>query len=286
MLELDPRLTPARGDLAARHLLGQVEAERFVEGSYAIVSEGVVDLRPRPEMALAPDTQLLFGEQVTVYEQAQGWAWVQSTQDGYVGYVPDAALTHGNASGRPPSHRIASLGSNLYSEPALKIAVAGQLPFGACVCAREERDGFTRISDAHWVPTPHLASKFQLLPDWVAIAELFLGVPYLWGGRSNLGLDCSALIQLARQAAGHRCLRDSDMQAKAEGETLPEDTPLQRGDLLFWRGHVGVMSDPETLLHANGHHMAVVYEPVHDAIARIQNAENSPVTRRSRFSPT
>lgn len=281
MTGFDRRLTPVRPDLAAARLKGEVAAERFVGAAPARVSVAVADLLPRPDAGAVRDTQLLFGETVDVYERAGDWAWVQAHIDGYVGYLPADAI--GEAVGHAPTHRVATLGTNLYREPSLKTPTSGVLPFASRVAVLEQRDGYCRIDDVTWVPEPHLAPMDSPASDWVAVAEMFLGVPYLWGGRSNLGLDCSALIQLARQAAGHRCLRDSDMQAEGEGVTLPEGSVLQRGDLVFWRGHVGVMTDPETLLHANGHHMAVVREPLAEATRRIQKAENSKVTRRARF---
>lgn len=281
MSGFDRRLTPARPDLAGLYLKGQVEAERFVDATPARVAVPVADLCPRPDDSVVRDTQLLFGETVDVYEQVDGWAWVQARDDGYVGYVPAHSIR--DTERYEPTHRVSILGTNIYREPSLQTPTRGALPFGARVQVLEQFGGYSRIDADTWLPEQHLAPMDTPALDWVSVAELFLGVPYLWGGRSNLGLDCSALIQLARQAAGHRCLRDSDMQAEREATTLAEDSDLQRGDLIFWRGHVGVMVDPETLLHANGHHMAVVREPLTDTIKRIQAAENSPVTRRARF---
>ncbi len=281
MTGFDRRLTPARPDLAAMHLKGDVEADRFVEAVPARVSVPVADLLPRPDAGTVRDTQLLSGEEVDVYERADGWAWVQACDDGYVGYLSDSAIC--DSVEGSPTHRVATLGTNLYHEPALKTPTTGALPFAARVAVLERRDGYCRIDDVNWVPDRHLARLDTPAKDWVAVAEMFHGVPYLWGGRSNLGLDCSALIQLARQAAGHRCPRDSYKQVEGEGVTLPDDAELRRGDLVFWRGHVGVMTDAETLLHSNGHHMATVREPLAIAIRRILDTENSPVTRRARY---
>lgn len=281
MTGFDRRLTPARPDIAAMHLKGTVKAERFIEATPARVTMPVADLLPRPDDSVVRDTQVLFGETVDVYKRSGGWAWVQARDDSYVGYVAAGAIC--DAEGYVPDHRVATLGTNIYREPSLKTPTLGALPFGARVTVLEQSEGYCRIDADTWLPEQHLESTDTPVPDWVAVAELFLGVPYLWGGRSNLGLDCSALIQLARQAAGYRCLRDSDMQAEGEARTLAEDADLQRGDLIFWHGHVGVMVDPKTLLHANGHHMAVVREPLTNTIQRIQAAENSPVTRRARF---
>ena len=284
MSSYDRRLTAARPDLAAEHLRGTIDAERFVTPQPGRISVALADLLPRPDAKASPDTQLLHGERVDIYDQADGWVWVQAANDGYVGYLSGDTVEP--APQATATHRVATLGTNIYSTPSLKTRVTGQLPFGSEVSVSETRDGHVRIGPDQWLPEPHVVPIDHRTTDWVSVAEMFLGVPYLWGGRSNLGLDCSALVQLARQAGGHACLRDSDMQAEREAETLAPDAPLRRGDLIFWRGHVGIMTDPAMLLHANGHHMAVVREPLADAIQRIQAAEDSPVTRRARFAAT
>ncbi|MGD1927235.1 MAG: C40 family peptidase [Paracoccaceae bacterium] len=281
MTTFDRRLTPARADLAAEALRGEVEADRFATGSPDQISAPFTALRPRPDFSACPDTELLFGQTVIVFERANGWAWLQADADGYVGYAPEGAL-HGTQ--RPAStHRVATLGSNLYAEPTLKIPTLGQLPFGAEVSVLETRDGYARIGPQQWLPAQHLRPVDDSALDWVGVAEMFVGVPYIWGGRTNWGLDCSGLVQLARQAGGYACPRDSDMQFHHAGETLPDDADLRRGDLIFWPGHVGIMTDGGTLLHANGHHMAVVREPLAKATTRIHAAEGSDVTRRARF---
>ena len=284
MVQLDRRLVPARKDLVAGHLSEFYQISTTEDPQPARVAVAIANLRPRPDDAVVADTQLLFGETVNVFECGDIWAWVQSVADGYVGFVERDNLD--TRLDMPISHRVATLGSNLYRSPSLKTPVISQLPFAAQVSVSTSESGFACIADDLWVPQPHLVAIEHAAPDWVTVAEMFLGVPYLWGGRSNLGLDCSALIQLARQASGFRCLRDSDMQATSEGTTLPDTAELERGDLLFWKGHVGVMTDRDTLLHANGHHMAVVREPVIDAIDRIQRSEGSPVTRRARLRNT
>ena len=277
----DRRLTPARGDLVAIHL-----AEFFPDVTAATpvparIGRAVVDLKPSPDSACVADTQLLYGEAVNVYQRANGWAWVQSIADGYTGFVTSDCIDVDEA--RPPTHRVCTLGTNVYRVPSLKTPVVAQLPFAARVSVLEIDNGFARIGEDAWLPEQHLVYVEHKASDWVAVAEMFLGVPYVWGGRSNLGLDCSALVQLARQAGGHRCLRDSDMQEASEGETLSESDPLQRGDLIFWRGHVGIMTNAETLLHANGHHMAVAREPLATAANRIMDKENSAITGRARL---
>ena len=178
---------------------------------------------------------------------------------------------------------VRTLGGQLYPAPELKAAPAGTLPFGARVVVEDERDGYCRLDGDLWMPAPQLRPIDEPEPDWVAVAERFIGVPYVWGGRSSSGIDCSALIQLALQAAGAECPRDSDMQEQALGSTLADDETLKRGDLIFWRGHAGIMADHETLLHANAHHMAVATEPLGPAVSRIMAAGDGAVTRRVRL---
>lgn len=232
-------------------------------------------LAPDPDAGLA--TQLLMGEPFTVYEtRADGLAWGQSDWDGYVGYVPASGL----GPTRPDGRRLTALASHAYTAPALKARIAGPLPFLADLDVTGTASGYACLADGSHVPEPHLA---PLARDPVAVAHRFLGAPYLWGGRSAAGLDCSALVQLALMATGTPAPRDSDMQAALLGTTQPDDAPLARGDLVFWRGHVGWMSDAITLLHANAHHMTVTEEPLAEAVARIAAAGGGPVTGRRRL---
>ena len=276
----DRRLTPARPDLAARHLAGAVEAPRFADPMRCRVTAGTAPMRAEPDPAAPFDTELLHGEEIAVYEIAGPWAWGQSALDGYVGYVPAPSVACTEAPA--PTHRVATLWANLYPRPALKAPPFAALPFASRVAVGEERNGMARIAPETWVFLRHLAPIDRPEPDWVATAGRFVGAPYLWGGRSPAGLDCSALVQLARQAAGQACPRDSDMQA-ALGRQLAPDEDLRRGDLVFWRGHVAVMLDDARIVHANGHHMATVVEPLAEAVARIEAAGDGPVTRRARL---
>ena len=283
-MKADRRLTPARPDLAARHLAGSVEAARFADPTPCRVTAGTAPMRAAPDPAAPFDTELLHGEEIAVYEVSGPWAWGQSALDGYVGYVPAPSVAASGA--LAPTHRVATLWANLYARPVLKSPPFAALPFAARVAIAEERDGFARIAPESWVSLGQLApldaAGDNSAPDWVAVAERFTATPYLWGGRSPAGLDCSALLQLARQSAGHACPRDSNMQA-ALGRALDTGEELCRGDLIFWRGHVAIMLDGQRIVHANGHHMATVVEPLTDATARIEAAGGGPVTRRARL---
>lgn len=276
----DRRLTPARPDLAARHLAGAVEAARFVDPTRCRVTAPSAPMRAVPDPAAPGDTELLHGEEVAVYEIAGPWAWGQAGLDGYVGYLPAAAVACTEVPA--PTHRVATLWANLYARPVLKSPGFAALPFSARIAIAEEQGGFARIAPETWLALGQLAPLAAPEPDWVAVAERFVGAPYLWGGRSPAGLDCSALVQLARQAAGYACPRDSDMQAEL-GRALAPSEALRRGDLVFWRGHVATMLDGRRIVHANGYHMATVIEPLAEAAARIEAAGGGPVNRRARL---
>jgi cell wall-associated NlpC family hydrolase len=272
---LDPRCHPYRPDLAAEELRGRVAAQRYAPGELRQVAHGATALLKRPDAGAAWASEALFGELVTIYEQAQGWAWGQLRRDGYVGYLSVAALSTEIA---VSTHRVDALGTFLYPTADIKAAPLMSLSMNAAVAVAERDGAFARLVDGRFVPARHLATRDHPARDFVAVATAFLGVPYLWGGKTRLGVDCSGLLQLALHAGGHECPRDSDMQralgtAVAVGADLAE---LVRGDLVFWQGHVGMMADAATLLHANAHHMAVVLEPLAEVVAR-QQQQGSPL---------
>lgn len=277
----DRRITPARADLAAEKLRGEVDVERFVAPRPCMIVRDRVPLRPQPDPAASFDTVLLFGEPFEVYDIADGWAWGQSGLDDYVGYLPAASLIP--AADAAKTHAVQALGCQTYREPKLKIPPIGTLPFAARVRVTQTRDGYGQLASGAWAPLALLRPLDQPADDWVSVAEQFLGVPYVWGGRSSSGIDCSGLIQLSLQAANVECPRDSDMQEAALGKSLGAKSALTRGDLIFWRGHIGVMLDAETLLHANAHHMAVTREPLADATDRITQNGDGEITRRARL---
>ncbi len=276
MTRLDPRLHAFRPDLAAQNLSGRVESAHFVAGTPARVHRGVADLRRSPAADAPLDSQLLFGEEVTCYETKDGWAWVQNRADGYVGYVEAGALSEDLAA---PSHRVAVLRSFLYPEPDLKAPTLDCLSITSPVAVVAERDGFGEIAGGGWIYSRHLEPLDAMAPDYVADALQFLGVPYLWGGRSSLGLDCSALIQLVMARAGVACPRDSDMQAAELGQLVSEGRPqrsLQRGDLIYMPGHAVIALDEEKVVHANAHDMLVAIEPLAPVIARVAEESGRP----------
>ena len=273
----DSRLTPARPDLAAKYLEGQVEAERFVEGEVFEVMDGVAPVRREPFSGAALDTQALKGERVTVYDRtSEGWAWGQLGSDGYVGWLPDLALY---PPGPPVTHKITALRTFAFPGASIKLPPVDTLPMGAKIAVVRFHASFAVTSEGHCVPASHVAALEHVESDFVAVAERFVGTPYLWGGKSSLGIDCSGLVQIALNAAGTGCPRDSDMQESGLGRALSEDEMqhLQRGDLMFWKGHVAIVRDADSIVHANAHHMATAIEDTRGAIARIA-AAGSAVT--------
>lgn len=272
-----PRLLPARADLAAAHLKGQVEAERFVVPVDMQVTAGVTAIRREPRDDGPMDTQALFGEVFAVLEEKNGWAWGFSRHDGYVGHVDMAALS---APVRPVTHRVSALRTYLFSQPDLKSAPHCLLSMNVKVAAGEKRGRFTDAGGLGWVFEGHLVPAGHAEADFVAVAERFTGTPYLWGGKESPGLDCSGLIQTSLEAAGVSVLRDTDMQ-ESELATrfadIPADAPRQRGDIVFWAGHVGIMVDETRILHANAHFMETVIEPFAETERRAVS-NGSPVT--------
>lgn len=275
----DPRLTPARPEIAAAHLSDHVTAERFVEGRGMRVALPLLPLTCSPDPEAPLDSQLLLGEAFTVYdvEDQTGLAWGQAACDGYVGWVPQAGLD----TPQETTHHITQPLALIYGEPEVKSRPIDALPYLAKVAVAGQNGRWLELADGGWIPGRHLSDGPQS-GDWVTRAEQFLGAPYLWGGRSVMGLDCSALIQLARLGAGQSCPRDSDMQ-QDQGTALDVDGPFQRGDLMFWKGHVGVMQSPDTLLHANAFHMAVTLENLSLARDRIDAQGDGKMTAARRF---
>jgi hypothetical protein len=278
-MPLDPRTNPFRADLAAKHLQGQVEAKHFVDGVRHQVIEPIAELRREPAHEAALDTQALFGEIVTVYETSdEGWCWGQLENDGYVGYLSANAL---GPVGGVPTHRVCVPRTFGFPGPDIKLPPMIALPMGAALPIVKQTERFA-LNEYGWhFPLTHLLPIAASQPDFVAVAESLLGAPYLWGGKSSLGIDCSGLVQIALQAAGVPCPRDTYVQETAIGKMSPLND-LKRGDLIFWKGHVAIARDATTLIHANGHHMMVATEPAAEAIARIR-AAGSDVTSVKRI---
>jgi cell wall-associated NlpC family hydrolase len=270
---LDPRRYPYRSDLAAAHLAGTVVAERYAEGVRRQVVRPAAALRRHPVPTAGLDTEVQFGETLTLYEEHEGWAWVQLDRDGYVGYL---ALDSLSPHVETPTHRVRALGTFVYSLPDIKSAPLMHLSFDSRLAVKGGDARFAELATGGFVVQRHIAELTRPARDFVAVGERFVGTAYLWGGRTRLGLDCSGLLQLALAGAGIPAPRDSDMQEAELGQPLPVDSRLEglaRGDLVFWKGHVGIMTDGVMLLHANAHHMEVVIEPLVTAAERAARAQ-------------
>jgi cell wall-associated NlpC family hydrolase len=283
-MSFDPRITPARPDLADERLRGTVEAPRYATGRLMRIVAPSTPLRPHPSPEVSIDTEALLGERVRIYDEHEGWAWGQLESDGYVGYLSAEALGPEHPA---PTHRVAALRTFVYPGPNLKLPPLQHLSLGAAVSVIGREKEWARIGPTAFVFAAHLAPLASHESDFVAVAERFVGVPYLWGGKTSLGLDCSGLIQLSLAAAGTEAPRDTDMQQAALGEPVapgPGPSGLSRGDLIFWKGHAGVMLDAERLLHANGHHMAVAIEPLREAEERIRLNSYGPILAVKRLA--
>lgn len=274
----DPRLTPANPRVAHDTLRGHVQADRFTPGMLRRVTSPVADILRTPDGAR--DRQALFGEHVLMLEEVDGHGFVQAERDGYVGYVKTAHL----GTAQRASHWVSAAASHLYPQPDFKTCETAPLSFGSRLNITADHGRFSETADGQFVPSTHLTPVGTHLPDPTKTAALFLGTPYLWGGNSSAGIDCSGLVQAALMAAGYDCPGDSDMQEKI-GRKIPEGAPLNRGDLLFWKGHVAMVFDHDRLIHANAHHMAVALEPIEAAIARIAEQGDGAVTAQRRFLP-
>lgn len=272
----DPRLTPANERIMAAHLPADGSGRPRVTGTPMQIARPVVDLLRRP--GGPRDRQLLYGDAVDLYETRDGDAFVQARKDGYVGYLPRSALTDA----AQPTHRISALASHLYARADFKSPDRACLSLGAHVTVHGVTNGFGETPDGY-VPMQHLSPAAEFCEDPVQVAARFLGIPYLWGGNSHSGLDCSGLVQVACLACGIPCPGDSDQQEATLGTVLPPQTPPRRGDLMFWNGHVAWVASHEKVLHANAHSMSTAYEPIADAIARIAAGGDGPVTAHKRL---
>lgn len=279
----DTRITPWREDLAAEYLKGQVESRRFVGGTAYQVCVDHAALRGTADPAAHLLTELLYGETFTVYENQAGWAWGQASLDDYVGYVDPKALTDTLST---PTHRVRVLRTFVFPEADLKSPPVISLSLNSKLSISHQVDKYSVLTNGGFVFTGHLSPVDEYADDFVAIAEMFLTTPYLWGGKTSDGADCSGLVQAALEAAGVPAPRDADMQEAVLGVALPDPTDLsalQRGDLVFWKGHMGVMVDAENFLHVNATYMAGTIEPLAPAAERIARTDG-PITSIKRLS--
>lgn len=271
----DRRLTPANKRVADPALQSDWPGVSYVDPEPFAVHWPLVDLMNAPEGHR--DRQLLFGDTVGVYETHEGWAFVRSDKDGYVGYVPRSSL----ASSPAATHRVSAAATHVYEQANFKSRDRMRLSHGCQLHGLSTENGFLETADGY-VPLVHCSAIEEFSEDPVSVAKTFLDTPYLWGGNSRFGIDCSGLIQAAFLACGTPCPGDSDLQEESLGYELPADISLERNDLLFWKGHVAMIVDEERLIHANAHHMAVAFEDIESAIRRIERQGDGPITKRKR----
>lgn len=273
-MTLDPRLNAFRPDLADVRLEGQVQAARFVAGERRRIVAPVAAVRRAPRADAAIDSEALLGETVRVFETtAEGWSWVQLEADGYVGFIAAEAIGPVDPE---PTHHVTALRTFVYPAADMKLPPVATLSIGSRLALGEKAETrgtpYFRLADGSGAVVARHVAPVDAPPeaDFVAVAERFLETPYLWGGRSAFGIDCSGLVQAALAATGYAAPRDSDQQAATLGEPVEGGLAgdLAHGDLVFWKGHVGILRDAGTLLHASGYHMAVVEEPLAEALAR------------------
>lgn len=281
MSDIDSRLHAFRPDLADVKLQGRVDAKKFVEGVAMEVAVPIATLHREASITAKQTTQALFGERLMAFEVADDWVWGQLARDGYVGYIAKAAVSRNLTK---PTHRVSVPATFLYPLPDIKSQPPISLPMNAQIDIVENSEKFSRLSNGRHVYAKHIRPLKETESDYVGVAEKFLHVPYYWGGKTSHGLDCSGLVQISLEACGTFSPRDTDMQETQLGQSvlINDLDGLRRGDLVFWNGHVGIMVDQKTLLHANGHHMMTVKEPLSEAVARIAGTYGQ-VTSIKRF---
>jgi cell wall-associated NlpC family hydrolase len=264
---MDPRVTPLRDGIASRSLEGIVRAEVYLDTKVRVCAAPATGIHRAPDAASEQMDQLLFGETFEVIEEEGAFLWGQAPRDGYVGFVAAAAL---GAPAPEPTHWISAVRTYAFAEPSIKSRASGPYSMNALVAVEAVEDRLAKAAGAGWMAMEHLTPVGVFETDMAAVAERFLGAPYLWGGRESLGLDCSGLSQAALFACGRACPRDADQQAQM-GLAISREA-FGRGDLVFWRGHMAIGLDETRIVHANGHHMAVAIEPLDTAINRIDAA--------------
>ncbi|EJF83186.1 NlpC/P60 family protein [Candidatus Bartonella washoeensis] len=281
MIDKDPRLYAFRDDLADKRLETEITAQHFVQGEKKRVNTAVAGLFKENNKKSERQTECLLGEELLIFEQGESMSWGQSLKDGYVGYIDTTVLC---TSTIKQTHIVSVPRTFQYLQADLRGPMEYPLSMGSKVSVVDEKEVrgtmYSILESGKAIITDHLSSIEYMYEDYVTIAETFTRTPYLWGGVSGFGIDCSGLVQLSMMMTGKMVLRDTDMQQKTIGRPLTDSDKLQRGDLIFWKGHVAIMIDHENIIHANGHSMDVMIEPLEEAITRIAKKHLYPVEKR------
>ena len=278
---LDPRLHAFREDLASKELIGKVSAPRYTQPKQYICVVNRASVMRAPDAKGPMDSELLYGETFSVLETKDGWCWGQTAHDGYVGYVAADRLV-GAKNLEPPTHRVHLPMTLVFPEPSIKAPPRFRVPMNAPIRGKEQRDRFVETEDGFLISDHLVPFDRPVREDYVSVAGLYMFVPYLWGGRTHEGLDCSGLIQTALKACLIPCPRDSDMQERDLGMTIDPRAPRQRGDFVFWKGHVGIMISNDRIIHANATAMFTSIDMISELEERLQGTEG-PVTAVKRL---
>ncbi|EJF75455.1 C40 family peptidase [Bartonella alsatica] len=282
MVSKDPRLYAFRDDLADKRLETEVTAQCFVQGEKKRVNIPVAGLFKENNKKSEMQTECLFGEELLVFEQGKTMSWVQSLKDGYVGYIDTTVLCTSTVK---QTHIVSVPRTFQYFQADLHGPMEYPLSMGSKVSVVDEIEVrgtmYSILEEGKAIITNHLSPIGRVYEDYVTVAEMFIRTPYLWGGVSGFGIDCSGLLQLSMIMTDQMVLRDTDMQQKTIGNQLTDNDKLQRGDLIFWKGHVAIMVDDENIIHANGFSMDVTIEPLEKTIMRIaKKYQQYPIEKR------
>ena len=273
---MDPRLTPANEIVACSTLKGKINHSNFVEAKNYQVNVPFVDLLGSPDGKR--NRQLIYGSKVKYFSAAKGWAFIQNTYDNYVGYVPESTI----ASETQKTHIVTAPLAHVFMEPNIKSKNIEILPLAARVSGEVIENGFLE-TELGWMSVSQLKRKTELSKDPVEVSKLLQNAPYLWGGNTTLGIDCSGLIQISLLLCGIDCPGDSDQQMNTLGQNIDIGSPRKKGDIIFWKGHVAWALNERQILHANAYHMATVIEEANEAIERIKKQDNNSVIAHKRL---